>query len=219
MKSSQGRRTRADAQANRDRIIAAARVTFAEEGVAASLEKVAERAGVGSATLHRHFHGRVALAQAVLHDSVQALCAQARHLSADPDPGAALQLWLRAVVEHSNSFRGLAALLSGNATAHHDRIRSAGAELLLRAQDSGDARGDVVISDLLQLANGIAVATERSQDRSGDTDRLLNLVITGVRPQMRAAEEPDALTGHRGDESGHEDRDADGGRKERHLAK
>ena len=185
MSAAQTRRTRADAVRSRERILTAAREAFAEEGVAASLEKIAQRAGVGSATLHRHFAGRGALAEAVLHDRVDALCAQARCLSADPDPGAALQSWLRAVVEHSNSFRGLAVLLSGKETAHHDRIRSAGAELLLKAQGSGDARDDVTISELLQLANGIAVATERSRDRAADADRLLNLVITGVRPHSR----------------------------------
>ncbi|WP_326822884.1 TetR/AcrR family transcriptional regulator [Streptosporangium sp. NBC_01756] len=179
------RRTRADAVRSRDRILTAAREVFAEEGVAASLEKIAQRAGAGSATLHRHFAGRAALAEAVLHDRVEALCTQARCLSADPDPGAALRTWLRAVVEHSNSFRGLAVLLSGKETAHHDRIRSAGSELLLKAQGSGEARDDVTISELLQLANGIAVATERSKDRATDADRLLNLMITGVRPRSR----------------------------------
>lgn len=88
-------------------------------------------------------------------------------------------------MDHSNSFSGLAALLSSEETAHHDRIRSAGSELLLKAQGSGSARDDVTISELLQLANGIAVATERSTDRASDAGRLLNLVITGVRPRSR----------------------------------
>jgi len=63
---------------------------IAEAGAGASLEEIARRAGVGSATLHRHFPSRAELLKAVLRDRVQALCAQAENLLTAPS---AVQAW------------------------------------------------------------------------------------------------------------------------------
>lgn len=52
------RALRADAQRNRDTILLAARDTFEAEGVLASLDGIALRAGVGNATLYRNFPRR-----------------------------------------------------------------------------------------------------------------------------------------------------------------
>src|SRR5262249_14146667 len=102
---------RADARRNVDRIIAAAGALIAEHGADASLEEVARRAGVGSATLHRHFPSRQALLEAVFKDRVETLCAKAEGLLCDPDPGEALFSWLRAVGAHAVANRGLGASL------------------------------------------------------------------------------------------------------------
>src|SRR4051794_23585109 len=59
-------RTRADALRNRERIVAAARDVFVEYGPDAPLDEIARRAGIGNATLYRHFADRQALAHAVL---------------------------------------------------------------------------------------------------------------------------------------------------------
>lgn len=60
---------RADAQRNRDAILLAARETFANEGVLASLDAIALRAGVGNATLYRNFPTRDDLLAAVIETS------------------------------------------------------------------------------------------------------------------------------------------------------
>ncbi|MFI6949783.1 TetR/AcrR family transcriptional regulator [Streptomyces sp. NPDC050422] len=189
-----GRPVRADARISRERIVASAGQLFAEEGVLVSLERIARHAGVGSATLHRHFQGRRALAVAVMDERVQALCSRARRLSAEFEPGQALEEWLRAVVEHNNTFRGLAMLLSEelaepghHVEARHDEVRAAGRELLRQAQQSGAARNDITVPDLLNLANGIAVATEHARERERQAGHLLNVVITGVQPRTDAA--------------------------------
>lgn len=181
------RRTRSDARENRDRIIEAARIMFAEEGVGVSLERVAARAEVGSATLHRHFPGRHALAAAVLDERVVLLCAAADATA--PDADSALVNWLRAVIDHSAAFRGLAMLLADDedrpvqAEEHHELIRAAGGRLLERSRQAGAARGDVTISELLKLANAIALSTQASPRRGAEADRLLGLVIDGIRPR------------------------------------
>src|ERR1700743_436591 len=76
----QGDPMRADAVRNRDTIVAAAGAVVAEQGAAASLEEIARRAGVGSATLHRHFPDRYALLEAVFAERVASLCGDAAEL-------------------------------------------------------------------------------------------------------------------------------------------
>lgn len=51
-------RPRADAVRNRERILTAAREAFVESGSATPFDEVARRAGIGNATLYRHFPDR-----------------------------------------------------------------------------------------------------------------------------------------------------------------
>ncbi|WP_250573952.1 TetR/AcrR family transcriptional regulator [Nonomuraea sediminis] len=181
---------RADARRNYDRILAAAAEAVAEHGAEASLEEIARRAGVGSATLHRHFPARQRLLEAVFRGKVEALCAAADDLAADPDPGHALVTWLRAVAEHAVSNRGLAAsLMRGGQDSDptlgatcHTMIVDAGESLLTRAKQAKAVRPDISIRDLLTLANAISLAVEQEPDGAAQADRLLTLALTGVRP-------------------------------------
>ncbi|MER7582631.1 helix-turn-helix domain-containing protein [Kitasatospora sp. NPDC097691] len=180
---------RADARRNYDRIVAAAESLVAEQGAEASLEEIARHAGVGSATLHRHFPSRQLLLEAVFKGRVDALCAKARDLLPDPDPGAALAGWLRAVGAHAVANRGLGASLMRGArdgdptlgSTCHAMITSAGDELLDRARHVNAVRPDVTITQLLKLVSAIALATEADPDGPGEADRLLDLAIDGVR--------------------------------------
>ncbi|MQY31937.1 TetR/AcrR family transcriptional regulator [Nocardia aurantia] len=63
----------AAATENRAALIAAAREVFAEEGYTASMARVARSAGVGQASLYRHFPTREAIALAVFEDDVDLL--------------------------------------------------------------------------------------------------------------------------------------------------
>src|SRR5262245_59292327 len=74
--SGQGRSRRprrADAQRNHDLLLAAAREIFSERGADAPLNEVARRAGIGNATMYRHFPDRRELIIAVYADEVAAL--------------------------------------------------------------------------------------------------------------------------------------------------
>lgn len=185
--SSPRRPMRADARRNYERILAAAGAAIAQYGVEASLEEIARHAGVGSATLHRHFPSRQALLEAVFKDRVETLCAKARDLATEPDPGAALVTWLHAVGAHAVANKGLGAALmpgAGDPTLGdtcHTLIVNAGSELLARAHQAHAIRPQVTITQLLKLVGAIALATEHDSDGAAETDRLLTLVIDGVR--------------------------------------
>ncbi|MCO5993803.1 TetR/AcrR family transcriptional regulator [Actinoallomurus rhizosphaericola] len=178
-------RMRADARRNVDRIVAAAGAVIAEHGADASLEEVARRAGVGSATLHRHFPSRQALLETVFRGRVEALCAKADDLLSDPDPGEALFAWLRAVGAHAVANRGLgASLMRGDpalGSSCHDMVINAGDALLARARAAGVVRPGIAITHLLKLVSAIALATEHEPDGPAEADRMLAIAIDGVR--------------------------------------
>lgn len=176
---------RADARRNYERILAAADDEIARHGANASLEEIARRAGVGSATLHRHFPSRRALLEAVFHDRVEVLCARARDLAGAPDSGAALAGWLVAVAVFGATTRGLAsAMLPGvEAAADGDcgpMLIAAGGELLRPAEAAGAVRPGVAIADVLTLINAISLAAERHPRPAEEATRLTELAIGGV---------------------------------------
>jgi AcrR family transcriptional regulator len=174
---------RADAQRNYERILAVAIDTVARDGAEVSLEAIARQAGVGSATLHRHFASRAALLHAVFHDRVAALSAQAVALAAEPDAAAALVTWLRALGAYASSTRGMpvSMLPSAQDNSCHAMLTQAGGTLLGRAQAAGGVRPEVAIQDLLALVTAISLAGERTPKPGSDTDRLLMLALDGIR--------------------------------------
>lgn len=178
------RRLRADAQRSRDRVISAATEVFLRDGADGSLEEIARQAGVGSATLHRHFPSRWELLDAVFTGTVRALCERAAGDTAARDPAAALTSWLHEVGEYFSEVRGLAAAVlrnRGNTSceACHQLLVQHGGPLLARAIASGAVRQDVTIEELLALVGGVALATE--QDPSVG-HRLRTLALEGIKP-------------------------------------
>ncbi|WP_425830247.1 TetR/AcrR family transcriptional regulator [Streptomyces fractus] len=181
------RRMRADARRNYERLLAQARLAFAEHGTGASLEEVARAAGVGIGTLYRHFPNRHALMSAVFEEAVSDLLARSRALLDAPQPCTALVTWLREIITHASEYRGLSrALMSASQDASSalarcsDPMREAGQALLSRAQRAGAVREDVSIADLLQLTNAIALAAEETPSDPGLADRLLRLTLRGI---------------------------------------
>src|SRR3954465_9341110 len=102
---------RSDAAANRDRLIAAARTAFAEEGTDVKVEEIARRAGVGVGTLYRRFPGKEQLVRAILEERVSELLLLLRVTPAEADPVAALGKFLEAVVRLQAEDRGVLRLM------------------------------------------------------------------------------------------------------------
>ncbi|MGW4081401.1 TetR/AcrR family transcriptional regulator [Streptomyces sp. NPDC004822] len=177
---------RADAQRNRDKILAAAVRAFTTEGLDAHLERIAKEAGVGSATLYRHFPTREALIEAVYRNEVAQLCDAAPALLAEKAPMDALRAWTRLFLDYVTAKYGMIdALRSIAATGAnpygHSRelIRTAIALLMDACADAGAIRRDIPPSDIAAALEGIA-STSAGADHREQAERLLDLTLDGL---------------------------------------
>jgi len=174
---------RADARANHDKLVAAARALFTEKGTSAPLEEVAERAGVGIGTLYRHFPTRHALLEAVYVDEVEAMALAATELAELP-PWDALSQWLHQYVGFAATKRALnEALMETDPSSNvlltcRTAITGAGTTLVERAQDAGVVRNDTSFLDIVRMVGAIAmVPTEDPEQKK----RLLEVALDGLR--------------------------------------
>ncbi|MCF3961700.1 TetR/AcrR family transcriptional regulator [Streptomyces fuscigenes] len=184
---------RSDARRNYQRILAVAEAEVAAHGAEASQEQIARVAGVGSATVRRHFPTRRALLEAVFRERVEGLCEHARRLSAADDGRAALLEWLHALVVYAVSARGFAHVVGYEPPAEDSspsscggRMEAAATPLLRRAKRDGAVAPHTTFHDLLTLAVGIALATEHLKDPGTQATRLFHLAVEGLSPQERA---------------------------------
>jgi AcrR family transcriptional regulator len=162
---------RADAERNRQRLIAAAREVFAERGLDAPMEEVARQAGVGVATLYRRFPTREALIAGAFEASMAAYADSVAEALADPDPWAGLCGHLERVCAMQAEGRGNAYALTMTFPMakrfESERRRAYGGlvELIERAKATGRLRADFSPEDvaLLMMANaGVIGATADS---------------------------------------------------------
>lgn len=168
-------------------------MAFAEFGVDASLDEIARRAGVASGTLYRHFPTRLDLIEAVLAEQIGELADLGRGLLAAEDDFGALSTWLRALLTHALTYRGLSAAVMNSAldrgdglvSAWHAELFEVGAALLARGQQSGAVAADADDADVMRMVGAIAWAAQDSPDGPAQADRLLALLMNGIR--QRAA--------------------------------
>jgi AcrR family transcriptional regulator len=187
MSIEQGMRLRADAQRNRDQIIAAAKQAFLDEGTEHPMEEIARLAGVGIGTLYRRFPDREALVRAVAQDNFGALADEARAAIAEEDTS-----WdaLVRLLGRSGVLRlSLRLSLLSPATWHtiHDdplivRHRTDILELLDEivhgAQAEGTLRPDVGTGDIAVLGT---LLLRQGPGRDEVLARALALMLDGLR--------------------------------------
>ncbi len=175
---------RADARRNYEKLLAAGRQAFTEEGSSASLEEIARRAGVGIGTLYRHFPTRQALLEAVYVEEVEALCRSAEG-SQDQAPWEALVAWLHRFVEYVATKEALAQELfayidrDADVFRHcHTMFYEAGGPLLERAQQAGVVREDTNIMEVVRMVAGIAKIPSGTPEQ---IERVLDMALDGLR--------------------------------------
>jgi len=177
---------RADARRNYDQLIEQAKLAFAEFGVDASLDRIAREAGVASGTLYRHFPTRLDLIEAVLAGQIAELVVLGQRLGSAEDEFDAVATWLRAVLRHGLTYRGLSAAVLNSAidreqglmSGWHAQLFETGATLLARGRQAGVIGEDATEADVLKMIGAIAWA---AQDTPESADRLLTLLLKGLR--------------------------------------
>ncbi|MGH3499533.1 MAG: TetR/AcrR family transcriptional regulator [Nocardioidaceae bacterium] len=177
---------RSDARDNRERILDAARVVFATEGLNVPMREIARRAEVGPATLYRHFPTKEELATEAFTDQMRACQTIAENGLADPDPWHGFCLVIEKVCALHARDRGFtAAFISTfphamDFAASRERALGAVAELARRAKHTGHLRPDFVLDDLiLMLMANSGIRASSPAARVTASRRFAALAIQG----------------------------------------
>jgi AcrR family transcriptional regulator len=181
---------RRDAELNRQRILRAAAEIFTEQGLEATLDDVAQRAGVGVGTVYRRFPDKEALADALFTDRLDALVTLAEDALADPDEWGSLVSFLEQAGALLAADRGLRQLFMF-ATYGYDRMGQARARmqplvstLVSRAQAAGAVRADLCPTDVPLIEFMLAGVAEYARNaRPQVWRRYLALLLDGLRPE------------------------------------
>lgn len=187
----EGLALRADAARNRARIVAAAAEVFAERGLDASTAEIADRAGVGEATLFRRFPTKDDLIAAIIATQMDEALEIADQCLLEPDPWRGLERFLYEMTERSTQDQGVSdaakdhCVASAELAPQRKRMLDVCGELVRRAQRAGALREDVAGQDLFFLIGGAgSLGKLPFPDLREDLwKRYLGLLLDGLRPQ------------------------------------
>ena len=179
---------RADAERNRDKILAAARTAFADPEAEISMAEISRRAGVGMATLYRNFPGRRELLEALYADEVNAICNAAASVD-DGTPGEVFTAWLHRFFAFVMSKHHIASELLEHTDSsdpifgnNRARVIAACQPLFAAAKRAREIRDDLALEQVLNMVIAIAAI-------HGDTrylEPILQTALNGLRPPADA---------------------------------
>jgi AcrR family transcriptional regulator len=188
------RTPRSDALDNRARILDAARAVFGEQGLSTPMREIARHAGVGPATLYRHFPTKRDLIVETFAEQRRACHAIVRDALADPDPWRGFRSLVEEICELHAHSRGFAdAFMAAfpeavDFTADRERTLRAVDELARRARETGRLRPGFVVDDLvLMLMAHRGVQDTPRADRITASRRFAAYVIEAFRAAPRPA--------------------------------
>ena len=181
---------RADAERNEKLIVRAARKVFATAGLAAPIDQIAQRAGVGIGTLYRHFPTKEALFEAVVIGRVEELVEEARRLIASNDPKTAFFELLSDLVRHGEGHKDLMDALDQQSFDLQKAVPGLLAEmwnavgqLLRQAQRAGTVRRDVKLSHVQTLVTAACTAIDQQPGGDGLEGIVWTVIRDGLRPK------------------------------------
>ncbi|MGW6202850.1 TetR/AcrR family transcriptional regulator [Streptomyces sp. NPDC055089] len=179
---------RSDALDNRERILDAARALFSADGLDVPMREIARGAGVGPATLYRHFPTKQVLATEAFADQLRACRTIVDDGCADPDPWRGLCLVVERICELHARDRGfseafMSAFPGAPDVAGREYTVKAVAGLAQRAKDAGRLRPDFVLDDLIL----ILMANKGIHTRSTDTQVMASRRFAGLAIQALEA--------------------------------
>ena len=181
---------RSDARDNRDRVLAAARSLFAEQGLDVGMREIARRAGVGPATLYRRFPTK----QALIDEAFAVELHTCRQIVVDgcedPDPGHGFASVVRQLIALNLRNRGFvdafttAKPADGLLAVHRRELLRMLDGLARRAQSSGDLRADFTVDDLvLVLLAGRGLTEVGARTRDSASQRFADFVLAAFRTE------------------------------------
>jgi AcrR family transcriptional regulator len=181
------RAPRADAARNRDLLLAAATRAFASTREEPSMRAIAREAGVGIATLYRHFPTRESLVDAVYRDQVERLTLGARELLEQLPPGKAMRRWMDLFADWLATKRGMletlrAMLQSGEIVDARTELLEAISTILDAGVAAGELRADVRAEDVAASLLGLLAVADHSGNQA-QAGRLLDILMDGLRPR------------------------------------
>jgi AcrR family transcriptional regulator len=190
-------RRRADATRNRQAILATARQVYGQRGLDAPIDEIARQAGVGNATVYRHFPSRCVLVAAVFADVLRRITDAAQEALAEPDPWTGFATHVRFLCHLQATDRGLADLLTTEvagapeleqlrASAYQSLVR-----LTVRAQAANALRADFVPEDLVVLLMANAGLVHRTATAAPTAwRRFVDLCLDGLRANAASTAAP-----------------------------
>lgn len=180
---------RADARRNREKVLAAARAVFAEDGVDAQMDDVARRAGLGVGTVYRHFPTKEALINALSDELFAVIAVHTRTLLTLDDPWEAFTraLWFGAEkTAGDRAFTEILAALRGNPArtcpGKEDLLETT-AILMDRCKAAGVMREDAMVEDIGLVMCGVGSASQMEHPVPDAWRRHLAIVLDGLRVQ------------------------------------
>src|ERR1700691_1125811 len=169
-------------------LLAAATRAFASSEDEPSMRAIAREAGVGIATLYRHFPTRESLVDAVYQDQVKRLTLGARELLGQLPPAQAMRRWMDLfgdwlATKHGMTGTLLAMIESGEIAVTETRaeLLEAITTILDAGRAAGDLRADVTAEDIAASLIGIFTVVGKAGQQA-QASRLLNLLMDGLRP-------------------------------------
>ena len=188
MAEAETRAPRADAARNREQLLAAATLVFMSADIEPSMRAIAREAGVGIATLYRHFPTRESLVDAVYRDQVVRLTAGARELLGQLPPAAAMRRWMDLfgdwIATKNGMLDTLLSMIQSGEIAHaqtRTELLAAITTILDAGRAAGDLRPDVTAEDIAATLIGIFTVAPQA-GREANAGRLLDLLMDGLRP-------------------------------------
>lgn len=186
---------RADAERNRERIVAAAAKLFADRGFSVPFEEVARAAGVGVATLYRRFPTRTDLAVAVFERTISSYTDVVDRALANPDAGAAFRDLVVDLCALQASDPGRRAMLT-TAFPPSSVVEQRAAEsvekvgeVIARAQRDGAVRPDISAGDIVVMLLANAGVLEATHAHAPDAWRrfaalMVDAICTGPNTEL-----------------------------------
>ena len=168
-------------------MIDAALEIFGSKGAAASTEEVAVRAGVGIATVFRHFATKQALLEAVVLSRLERLVIRGHEIESDPDAGQFFTLFA-VFVDEAHNKRVFGDVLTGASDEFRaanvvivDELWAIFGRLMARGQDGGLIRAEFDVADVRALLAAAHQALQMIGDDPERRRRLLAVLSDGVR--------------------------------------